>query len=165
MIDIAAITGAFDGIKGAVQILEGAVARRDQAKIDAALADIAPKLLEAYTAAFQLQAEHSALLRKVGDLEGEIMRLKDWNTDKARYELKEAGYNKVLVYAPKEFMRGTEPDHRLCATCYQNGVKSILQPETRMPGRDEFLFCRLCGSDLCTQGDRRAEHAAPARKR
>jgi len=36
--------------------------------------------------------------------------------------------------------------------------ESILQPEVRMPGRDEFLVCHRCKAELLLQVSRRAEH-------
>lgn len=153
---------ALGGIKTAVEIAKELLGFRQKGAISGEAGEHVVQLVSALMTA---QAAQADLAQAKRDLEDEVKRMKDWNAEKARYQLAEAGGNKVLVYTIKEEIRGTEPPHYICATCYQRGEKSILQPDARMPGRDEFLVCTTCGSDLLINGDRRAEHGKVSRRR
>lgn len=162
--DMSAVAAAFEGLKGTAEVLEGAIKRRDQTKIDAALSEFMPKLLAAYASAFQFGVENSSLLQERDTLKKQVAELKDWAAEKSRYELAEAAPG-VMVMRVKEAMRGSEPMHQICADCYQDGRKSFLQSETRTPGRDDFLVCFGCGADICINGERRGDHGKPAGRR
>jgi hypothetical protein len=54
------------------------------------------------------------------------VQLKDWEAEKQRYELHEVG-DGAFVYSLKESVKGSQPDPWLCANCYHQGRKSILQ--------------------------------------
>jgi hypothetical protein len=91
-------------------------------------------------------AQQAALLERIGDLDKEISRLKSWDADKGRYELRALPPG-VHVYSLKSTMTNGEPPHHLCQTCYQRDRKSILhQSETH---RGVYhLRCNECGADL-----------------
>jgi hypothetical protein len=108
------------------------------------------------------QAQQSALMTHVGELEKEVARLKAWDADKQRYKLTDVG-NGMTTYTLKEGMESGEPPHNLCASCYHDHQKEIMQPETRFPGRCEVLVCHRCGSDLYLSGGRQPEHHAMKR--
>ncbi len=99
------------------------------------------------------QQSQSTLIERISELEKEMARLKDWETQKQRYELKHIPPStKVLAYELKPDMAGGEPPHWICTTCYENGKKGILQPETRNPGRCYVMVCHLCKSVLRVTG-------------
>jgi hypothetical protein len=91
------------------------------------------------------------LVEHVRELEKEMTDLKAWNADKKRYKLTDVGPG-LTAYTLKKGMENGEVPHNLCASCYQNGKKSILQPETRFPGRCDVLACHRCGSALYLSG-------------
>lgn len=66
------------------------------------------------------------LARQRGDAEAEVKRLKDWEGDKRRYKLV-SPYRGFMVYALHRVMSDGEPPHYLCASCFQKGLRSILQ--------------------------------------
>src|SRR5258708_6881321 len=86
----------------------------------------------------------SALLEKVSTLETEMARLKAWDADKQRYELKAHGEREALAYALKPSMENGEPPHSLCPDCYQQTIKSIAQPLVRSHGHSHLLICHRC---------------------
>ena len=88
-----------------------------------------------------MQHEHSNLLQIKNDLEKELMNLKDWEKTKSQYELKEVvpGF---FVYSPKPNSKFSEPDHWLCANCFNDGKKSILQRK-----RSKYL-CPKCETEV-----------------
>lgn len=111
--------------------------------------NINPKLRELDTVILSLtsqllsiQKDQSALLRIKDDIEKELLDLKEWNVEKSRYELKKLETG-VFVYSPKQNIASSVPDHWLCANCYNDNKKSILQPmNVRMV--DACHFCPTC---------------------
>ncbi len=124
---------------------------------NAAIIELQEKILAA-------REQQSALAERVGDLEKEVVRLKAWDTEKERYQLTTIADGK-LAYTLKEGVQPPEPEHKLCANCYDQGQKSILQKESRMPARTQYLVCNRCGADIVTRGDRRPEHTKARRRR
>jgi hypothetical protein len=71
--------------------------------------------------------------------------------------MKELG-NGTLAYAVKGGVRGAEPPHWLCVSCYQLSKKSILQPETRNPGRVKVWVCHERDAVLVASGTQDRSH-------
>jgi hypothetical protein len=146
---LSALKTAFDIAKG-LKDLDDAVRR------NAAVIELQEKILAA-------QQAQAALIEQVGELEKEVTGLKAWDAEKQRYKLTEVRPG-MMTYTLKEGMEKGEPAHHLCASCYNEGHKSIMQRETRFPGRHEVLVCHRCGSDLYKSGGRMPEHHAMKRK-
>jgi hypothetical protein len=125
---LGAIKIAFDIAKGLKDIHD--VAARDRAVIE---------LQKEILAAQQTQ---STLVETVSELKKEVARLKDWEADKARYQLSEIAAGMVAL-AVKDTMRNGEPFHRICANCAANGKKSYLQHHIHGVRFDEFR-CNQC---------------------
>ena len=128
----------FAGISAFKEMMEIARALKD---MDNAMSrrDVVIALQEKI---FAGNAAYSELLQRKDELEQEVMRLKDWETEKARYELVEL-HDGALAYAVKETVRGAEPFHYICPACYQQGKKSILQGATWSYG-EHTLACSAC---------------------
>lgn len=143
----------MSSLKGAKDIAETMIGLRDAAALQAKSIEFQSKILDAQSRAFAAQEERTSLVEQVREIEKEVARLKDWSSEKQRYELKELG-NGTLAYAVKEAMRGSEPPHWICANCYEDGKKSLLQPETRFPGRTTVYVCHGCSAELIASGGR-----------
>jgi len=98
------------------------------------------KIADAQAALFAAQQEQSALVKTIDELEKEIARLKAWDGEKERYELKDVYHGGALVYALKPEKSGGEPPHWLCANCYQQQQKSIFQ----RANSTGFLYAYKC---------------------
>ena len=146
MPDISAFASAFSSLKAAKDIAEAMVSLRDAQAFQSKLIEFQSKLIDANSAALAAQDERVALLERVDALEKEVARLKLWETEKGRYELKEIESGAV-AYVPKESMRGTEPMHWVCAQCYQNNKKGFLQSHH---GDVSFTYykCQECGGEI-----------------
>ena len=160
MPDITAIAGVASSLNAASQIAKSLIGLRDATVIQAKVIELQGEIISAQNGALASQAEQAALLKQVGDLEAQIAALKEWETEKQRYELKELKPG-ALAYSLKESMANGEPRHEICANCYSQGFKSILQRETRMPYHVEIAFCPACGAELFLSGSRRVEHKTP----
>ena len=73
-------------------------------------------------------------------------------TEKERYELQPVGDTGVLAYTLKDSVEPPEPPHQLCANCFNDRAKSILQPEQRNHGRAHLLVCHRCKAEIYTFG-------------
>jgi hypothetical protein len=125
---LSAIKTAFDLAKGLKEI-------DDATRRNAAVIELQEKILAA-------QAAQTALLERVSDLEKEIARFETWEREKKRYKLTDFGGGTfAYLLTPEE--ENAEPPHRICATCYQKGEKSILQFSHRSEGQDWFK-CHQC---------------------
>lgn len=160
MVGMGEIATLMSSLKGAKDILETMKDLRDTAAFQAKVVELQSKILDAQSAAFNAQEMRAALVQQVRDFETEVARLKAWEREKERYELKGLG-NGTLAYAVKDSVRGAEPPHWICGGCYEDAKKSILQPETRFPGRTTVYVCHRCGSELIASGGRDASLDTP----
>jgi hypothetical protein len=158
MVDISAIGSALSSFKAAKDIAEAMIGLRDASAFQSKLIEFQSKILDAHDSAFAAQEERSALIDKVRQLEEEVANFKAWETEKKRYELKPLAEG-VFAYALKPDAQGSEPAHWICAGCYQNAQKSILQTERREPGMIVFYVCHSCGAELISGGFRSPQHA------
>lgn len=102
-------------------------------------------------------AEKFAMIEEIDSLKKEITAIKAWESEKHKYELKSI-VTGIFAYVIKESMKGAEPIHQICAKCYENGHKSILQSENRNPGRCHVLICNQCNSELYIAGSWEPAH-------
>lgn len=141
--DAVTINAAFTGFKTAVDIIKKLIELKAFADHQVLLADLTGAVISAQGATLQFQAENAALISEKTNLEKELLRLKTWEAEKQRYELKEVGRN-VFAYVLKESMRGGEPIHWICTNCYNDNVKSILQDFGT-----EIRDCPRCKHRIC----------------
>jgi hypothetical protein len=160
-------TSAFPELRGSLRSLaEITRAMKDFHDADlmqAKIFELTQEISTAQTWASEAQAAQSELLDRVRQLEDEKAKLEAWSTEKQRYELTSLAEG-VTAYVLKPGTENGEPVHRLCTNCYAEGRKSILQTETRYPGRCEVMVCNRCGSELYVSGGREPQHNAMARK-
>ena len=71
-----------------------------------------------------------ALLELVSELKDKLAKHETWEIERARYGLKELPHG-GLAYSLNEAEQSVEPAHYICATCYEDRVKSILQPKLK----------------------------------
>jgi len=148
VIDLSAIPGVLTSLKALNDLLNLGIGGHD-ARVVAeqkgkALAEVA-RALELAVKAYETQTE---MLQRVGELEEEVNRLKTWHRERTRYQLKEVA-PLVFAYALKEAKRRGEPMHWICAGCYQQGQKSILQgTNSAMSGWTHS--CPSCGAQIAT---------------
>lgn len=162
--DIQAISQALTSIKSAFDISKGLLAIRDDSLLKEKVGELMDLLFAARTSAFDAQSAQSALSSRISELEKKIISFEIWDKEKENYVLNEIRAG-VFVYALKKPETGVEPPHCICATCYQNRIKSILQTEIRMPGADRALVCHTCHADIYESGGRRPEHPKKATRR
>jgi hypothetical protein len=150
MIDISAIPDALTALKTSKDILQAMVGLHGAAAFNEKRLELQSKIMDAQSSVFLVNEERSALLKTVSDLEKQIADMKTWEGEKQRYVLK-AVDSGAFVYPLKAGMENGEPPHWLCANCYENGKKSILQaagpPATSGPEGMKIAWkCVVCSS-------------------
>lgn len=126
--DLTLLQGALSSLKIAGDIAKGFLDMKNTSEVAGKVAQLQSAILDAQSSLFQSHAAQSSLIDEVRDLKEEIVRLKTWETEKQRYKMVEA-WTSAVTYALKESMKCGEPPHYICASCYQVGRKSILNPK------------------------------------
>ena len=126
MIEVAAIAGLITSLKAAGEITAGLISVRDAAKIQSKVVELNTVIISAQSSALAANTAQFSLLDRVRDLEEKIARLEGWEAEKKRYQLTDFGGG-TFAYLLKPEMAEGEPPHRICARCYEEGHRSILQ--------------------------------------
>jgi hypothetical protein len=153
--DFAALFGSLRAVADLAKLIvdaHDAAIRREKS------IELQGKIVTALESTLAAQMAQSALLKQVGELEKEVTDLKAWDAEKEKYHLVELrinvapGHGGALAFALKEQAGSSEPIHFLCPDCYQEGRKSILQEEKRVPGMVDILWCNRCGAEINRTG-------------
>jgi len=133
---VAEVFAGLSALKSAFDIAKGLKDIDNVARRNAAVIELQEKILSA-------QSAQSDLVDRVRNLEEKVTSLETWETEKKRYKLTDFGGG-TFAYLLKPEAANGEPTHRICASCYQKGEKSILQFLHRSEGQD-YYKCRGCG--------------------
>jgi hypothetical protein len=136
---VAEIVTGLGVFKSMMDVAKGLKDINDATVRNSVVIDLQEKILSA-------QAQQMTLLERVSQLERQIADSQAWASEKARYQLQELPPG-VFVFVLKSDMANGEPEHRLCATCFNNGKKSILQSFGQDQGL-ETILCPICKTDL-----------------
>jgi hypothetical protein len=161
-LDTASFQAALGSLRTAGQIIKAMLDIRDATKQALKVSELSSAIIEAQSHTMSAYTEATALVQRVRELEQRIVDMEAWNAEKGRYELKEIAPGR-FVYAVRDSERGTEPPHSLCTSCYQRGIKSILQHEQLDVGRTRILVCHQCGAEVLESGVRHTQHPRPRR--
>ena len=145
MIDAGSISSAIGSLKVAADITKGFLDLKEAAALQGKVIELQGAILSAQSSALTAQSDQMTLLEEIRSLKEKMAKLEAWEAEKERYELKDVGLGS-LAFVVKESVRGSEPPHKICATCFQHRKKSILQPYTE--GYDRFLECPECKTAL-----------------
>lgn len=117
------------GLKAAGDLAKAFLQLKSDAERQAKVIELQSIILAAQSNAIAAQSDQFAMLEEVRALKEEIAQVKAWETEKQRYQMV-SPFSGATVYALKEAMSNGEPPHYICANCYQNGKRSILQCKT-----------------------------------
>jgi hypothetical protein len=148
MPDMLAIAQGLNALKATTDIIKAMAGLRDAAQILEKTVELNQKILTVQTALADAQAEQTTLIQTIRHLEEEVARLKTWEAEKQRYELKEVA-PRTFAYVLKPNAGDPEPAHWICASCYQKNQKSILQGE-KWYGGGWVHNCPSCKAKITT---------------
>lgn len=146
------VSKTLSTLQSAYGLTKGIADLNEVHAIKAQIGELLAQIISAQESALAAQSDQLSLIERVRELEEDIASLKTWTAEKERYELAPVGEIGALAYASKEGMEPPEPSHHLCANCYSDGKKSILQKELRRGGRAELLVCHRCNAEIYTFG-------------
>jgi hypothetical protein len=151
---IAEIGAGLSSAKALIDIAKGLHAAATQAEVNEVKIALQGEVLNIQAALMAAQAAESASTERIHELEQEIVRLKDWEGEKQRYELVRID-NKAVAYMAKAGMERGEPPHWLCTKCFNHGVPSIMQfqgteASPRLATSYGVYRCNECGGTLRT---------------
>lgn len=153
MVGITEIGAAISGLKTAFEIAKGLNAVAGSVSLNDAKIALQNAILDAQASLLAAQETHAADLLRVDRLEQEILRLKDWSSERERYELVNIRGGS-FAYMLKQHAAGDEPAHWLCANCFNDGRKSILQRKgrPRQGSGEEAYACDTCKGGFTVLG-------------
>jgi hypothetical protein len=146
MNDMSAIAGLTTSLRAAVEIMKGMNDTSDINLITTKIFELTREIMSAQACALAVQSEQFDLLQGKRGLEEEIVRLKVWNTEKYRYELKNVAPG-ATAYVVKANMQGSEPTHWICANCFQSGKKRFLN-ESHSDLHFVYHKCQECAGKI-----------------
>lgn len=146
MVGIAEMSGAFGGIKAALDMVKGLQALKSEADINGAVINIQRTLLEAQGAALEDRERQMELIARIEILERRLRDLDDVQVDKSRYALTEFPTGR-FAYVLKDEAANGEPAHKVCVKCLDEGKKSVLQTVHKHSG-GESVHCPSCKEKL-----------------
>ena len=141
---VAEVFAGLGALKSAFDIAKGLKDIDDTTRRNAAVIELQEKILSA-------QQSQATLLEEVSELKKEVASLKAWDAEKENYELSNIGEG-VFAYAKKPSVQSAEPSHYLCANCFTNGQKSILQKHVTHVGRWTVYACARCAAEIFPNG-------------
>jgi hypothetical protein len=121
----------LDSAKGLKDINDAAVR-------NGAIVELQEKILTA-------QEQQAALVQRVRDLEKVVAEFEAWDREKERYQLTDFGGG-TFAYVLKPAMADGEPAHRICAHCYEQRRKGLLQSDGTTGSGREKVICHSCKS-------------------
>lgn len=137
---------AITGIKVAMDIAKGVSSLKNETEINQAVIDIQRALLDAQAGAFEDRQAIAQLTEEIYDLKKQLVAKADWKQERERYVLTESEKGTFFYQLKGDFADG-EVLHKLCATCFEKGGKSILQTIRKARG-GEVVQCHTCEKDL-----------------
>jgi len=126
--DFIAIQGAISSLKAAAEISKSIMDMKNMSEVQGKVIELQSALLEAQNCALTATALQFELQEKVRELEAKLKKKGDWEDQKARYQLVCPWENPAQAYALKESHSNGEEPHLLCASCFHNEEKVILNP-------------------------------------
>lgn len=123
---IAEITALISSAKTAYDIAKGVSSLSAEVQRNESISKILEALIAIQSEALAMQEKYQRILEEKNELKTKLREFEQWSETERLYELKDLGGN-VFVYAFKMAEGSNEPMHYVCANCFKDRKKSILQ--------------------------------------
>jgi hypothetical protein len=127
MNEIAAFATA---VSHAINIAKAIIDTRDETKLASLKLEFVAALLELNTKQLSLAQRYQSVIDANESLKQQLETYERWEQESQRYQLHQLEPG-ILVYALKPEHAATQPPHWLCAACYNDRKKSVLQRESK----------------------------------
>jgi hypothetical protein len=148
---ITEISAALTTIKVAKDLIKGISSLNADVAIKEKTVDLLGTIVDLQEHILSMQSKYGELLKSKSDLEEKLKQHEEWLITKSGYTLNEVATG-VFVYCSKESKDATEPKHWLCANCFSNEKKSILQL-SKYDGSGQHYSCPGCKTDIYIPSD------------
>jgi len=139
------ITAAIKSIGVAIKIAKGFPELKSKNDITSATIELKNSIIDIQNNLLSIQSSYQSLLDSKGELEKEIMNLKQWEATKLNHILKQVSPG-CFVYVMKDSQNSPDNQYWLCANCFDTkNQKSILQ---RKHSTGEDVVCHSCNAAL-----------------
>ena len=142
MVDVGSIAAAIGSLRAASELTKGFLDLKEAAAVQGRVIELQSVILSAQSSAMAAQSDQMTLLEEIRGLKEKMAKLEAWETEKQRYQLTDFGSGTFAFVLKPEKADG-EPPHKICANCYNEGQKSILQ-FSHNSGSRQFVDCRRC---------------------
>ncbi len=119
----------FSTALGLLKTITGTTKRladtREEVKVNDVAIQLQGVVLDLQSEMMIIQSDYQSVLRAKEDLEKKLIEQEGWNKERARYHLEAVAGD--FVYALNVVKPSVESAHWLCAHCYEEKKKSILQ--------------------------------------
>lgn len=119
--DPTSISAALSSLKAARDIAKAMLDLKVGSEVQLKVIELQSLILAAQEQAMEAQ-------ERMRSLEAEMQRIRNWESESERYELRSLGEGK-LAYRLRDDKADGEPQHWICPNCFQDQQKSILQRE------------------------------------
>ncbi len=134
------------GIKTAIDLATSIKNITDDIELKAKTSELYNSIISLQNGIMSMQAENHSLLQENHSMSKKLMEIETWENEKSKYSLLEI-CSQVFVYARNQTDGSTEPSHWLCAKCYNQGIKSILQLKNQSVS-GYYYICHSCNSEI-----------------
>jgi hypothetical protein len=144
------ITAAITSVNAALNIAKAMMGLRDAEMMRSKSIDLQAAILDSLGKAIEAKEAEAAQSDKIRALEAEIAKLKAWDGEEEKYELKKLHMG-AMAYMLKPDARGAEPAHWLCPNCFANKKKAFFQPLPTAGYRrgNKAYSLMVCGRSRC----------------
>jgi hypothetical protein len=135
-------------LKTITSTTKGLLNAREEAKVNDVAIYLQGIVLDLQSEMMMIQSDYQNVLRSRDELEKKLVEQEAWDKERARYHLEQGkGLWANFVYALNVKNPAVEPAHWLCAHCYEDKKKSILQarPENKW-------HCPRCNATILMTG-------------
>lgn len=144
--DMSTISTALASLNIASKFIKDSIEKIKDDAVREKVEELLNAIIPLQSQIISLQAMNSASIQEKEVLEKKLSDIEDWQKEATRYELK-ALASGVYVYTIKETAKSSEPVHYLCAKCYQERKKSILQRISKTMMGVTYI-CHTCKSAI-----------------
>jgi hypothetical protein len=149
---IAEMAAGIVSIRATLDIAKAMVGLRDAETFRAKSIELQETILKALDSGIAAREAYAKQLDMLHELEVEVARLKSWDAEKKRYELKSIGIG-VVAFVLKPEARGAEPPHWLCPNCFEQGKKSYFQSSNKVERARRVFECVSCETIIAVHQD------------
>ncbi len=144
--DMTTISATLASLNIASKFIKNSIEKIKDDAVREKVTEILDSIIPLQANIVSLYESNLTLIKEKETLEKKIMEIEDWQKEASRYELKELASG-VYVYCIKETAKSSEPNHYLCAKCYNDRNKTILQRTSHSHAGVHYV-CHSCSSEI-----------------